>query len=85
VTLLQAMACGTPVIASDTPGNLGWIEDDVTGFTFPTGDIDALASLIDQVNHHYPTDTVQRARSVVEQQADWNANLQRLRWAMGTD
>lgn len=82
VTLLQAMACGTPVIASDTPGNLGWIEDGSTGVTFPTGDIDSLARLIDQVNHHYPTDTVQRARVLVEREADWHANLPRLRAAM---
>ena len=82
VTLLQAMACGTPVIASDTPGTLGWIDDGTTGFTFPTGDIDALAVLIDQVNHRYPTEVVQRARGLVEREADWHANLTRLRGAM---
>jgi glycosyltransferase involved in cell wall biosynthesis len=82
VTLLQAMACGTPVIASDTPGNLGWIADGDTGFTFPTGDIDALARLIDKVNHEYPSDTVLRARGLVEREADWRANLPRLKQAM---
>ena len=82
VTLLQAMACGTPVIASDTPGNLGWIEDGVTGYTFATGDVDSLARIIDEVNHHYPTDVVQRARALVERDADWHANLPRLRDAM---
>ena len=82
VTLLQAMACGTPVIAIDTPGNLGWIADGDTGFTFPTGDVDALARLIDEVNHRYPTDTVLRARALVEREADWHANLPRLRRAM---
>ena len=82
VTLLQAMACGTPVIASTTPGNLGWVDDGVTGYTFPTGDIDALAVLLDRVNHHYPTDVVQRARALVERDADWHANLARLRAAL---
>ena len=82
VTLLQAMACGTPVIASTTPGNLGWVDDGVTGYTFPTGDIDALAILLDRVNHHYPTDVVQRARALVERDADWHANLSRLRAAL---
>ena len=82
VTLLQAMACGTPVIASTTPGNLGWIEDGVTGFTFPTGDIDALAVLMDRVNHSYPTDVVERARTLVERDADWHVNLPRLRVAL---
>ena len=82
VTLLQAMACGTPVIASDTPGNLGWIADGDTGFTFPTGDVDALARLIDEVNHQYPTEVVERARGLVEREADWHANLPRLQQAM---
>lgn len=82
VTLLQAMACGTPVIASTTPGNLGWVEDGVTGFTFATGDIDALATLMDRTNHDYPTETVQRARALVEREADWHANLPRLRAAL---
>lgn len=35
VKMLQDMACGTPVIASETPGYLDWIEDEVTGQTFP--------------------------------------------------
>jgi glycosyltransferase involved in cell wall biosynthesis len=82
VTLLQAMACGTPVIASATPGNLGWVEADETGFPFPTGDVDALARLIDEVNHHYPTDVVERARALVEREADWHANLPRLQRAV---
>jgi L-malate glycosyltransferase len=82
VTLLQAMACGTPVIASDTPGNRAWIEDGVTGFTFPTGGVPELAHLIDRVCHSYPTDVVEQARQRVERDADWHANLPRLRRAM---
>lgn len=82
VTLLQAMACGTPVIASRTPGNQGWIDDEETGYTFPVGDIDALARLMDRVNHLYPTEVVIRARERVERDADWHANVPRLRAAL---
>jgi glycosyltransferase involved in cell wall biosynthesis len=82
VTLLQAMACGTPVIASDTPGNRAWIEDGVTGFLFPTGDTAELARLIDHVSHHYPTEVTERARRLVELEADWHTNLPRLRAAL---
>jgi glycosyltransferase involved in cell wall biosynthesis len=82
VTLLQAMACGTPVIASDIPGNRAWIEDGVTGFLFPTGDTAALATLIDRVCHRYPTEVTERARALVEREADWHANLPRLRTAL---
>ena len=41
---LEAMACGTPVLASDV-GGLGFlVQDGVTGFTVPDGDADLLYS-----------------------------------------
>jgi D-inositol-3-phosphate glycosyltransferase len=40
---LEAMACGTPVIASRVGGLQLTVEDDVTGFLVPAGDPDALA------------------------------------------
>ena len=82
VTLLQAMACGTPVVASDTPGNLGWVEDGVTGFTFPTGDVQALASVLERILSSGSGNVTSRARVAVEANADWHANLDRLRLAM---
>jgi glycosyltransferase involved in cell wall biosynthesis len=82
VTLLQAMACGTPVVVSDTPGNRDWITDGTTGFTFPTGDVDALAQVLIRVTAHYPIAVVERARREVERRADWHANLPRLRTAL---
>lgn len=85
VTLLQAMACGTPVIASRTPGNLGWIAEGETGFTFAVGDVEGLAETIDRVIHRYPTEVVERARHLVERDADWHANLPRLRRALTAD
>jgi L-malate glycosyltransferase len=82
VTLLQAMACGAPVVASDNPGNRDWIQDGITGFTFPTGDVPALARRLIEVTAHRPTDVVLRARARVEADADWHANLSRLRRAL---
>lgn len=40
---LEAMACGTPVIASRVGGLMHTVEDNVTGLLVPAGDPDALA------------------------------------------
>ena len=82
VTLLQAMACGTPVIASITPGNRGWIEEGITGYLFPVGDVAALTSRLIEVTARYPQEIVDRARILVEAEADWQANLGRLATAL---
>lgn len=81
VTLLQAMAVGTPVVASATPGNLGWVDDGITGWTFPVGDVRAL---VDAVARELasPRSTVSAARLLVERAGDWSANLPRLRSAL---
>ncbi|MGI9136234.1 MAG: glycosyltransferase family 4 protein [Candidatus Nanopelagicales bacterium] len=82
VTLLQAMACGTPVIASDTPGNRGWVVEGQTGFLFPVGDVGALTDCLIEVTARYPQDLVDNARRLVERDADWQANLGRLAQAL---
>ena len=82
MTLLQAMACGTPVVVSQTPGNLDWVREADTGFTFPTGDVEALTQVLIEVTAHYPIAVVERARLQVQERADWRANLPRLRAAL---
>ena len=43
---LEAMACGSPVIASRVGGLVTTVRDGVTGFLIPEGDVDALAERI---------------------------------------
>jgi len=43
--ICEAVAAGTPVLASDIPGNVGMLGEDYAG-TFPTGDEAALAELM---------------------------------------
>ncbi len=80
VTLLQAMACRTPVVASDIAGNNWWIDDRVTGRTFPVGDIALLAELM--VNDGHNPAWLDRARGAVVSRADWLRNRADLRSIM---
>jgi len=45
-TLLEAMACGKPVVVSDILGNREWVENGENGFTVPIRDPYAIASAI---------------------------------------
>ena len=43
VSLMEALACGRPVLVSDIPGNREWLENSPAGWLFTDGDEDALA------------------------------------------
>jgi glycosyltransferase involved in cell wall biosynthesis len=45
--LLEAMACGLAVVATDVGGNAQVVNSDVLGFVVPFGDADSLAGAID--------------------------------------
>jgi len=45
--LSEAIACGTPVLASFIPGNVGLLGPDYPGY-FPVGDTEALAALMER-------------------------------------
>jgi glycosyltransferase involved in cell wall biosynthesis len=88
ISLLEAMACGSPVLVSDIPGNREWvpplppggIEGGQVGWLFPDGDADALAQAIlhaVEQRHHLP-EMGRRARALAEQRADWKQNFPRL-------
>lgn len=49
ITVLQAMASGLPVVASDVGGMPELIENGVTGVLVPAGNVPALASAIDDL------------------------------------
>ncbi len=77
VTLLQAMACGVPVLASASMGNCEWI-DESTGRTFPVGDVEALADLMQRVPGSRRAATTAAALERVRRRADWSRNRAQL-------
>jgi glycosyltransferase involved in cell wall biosynthesis len=46
IVITEALACGIPVICSDSPGNADLVHDGVNGLTFKLGDVGALAQRI---------------------------------------
>lgn len=51
VAAVEAMACGKPLIVSDTDGFIEVVEDNVSGFIIPRGDIQALSSTMLRVSN----------------------------------
>ena len=77
VTLLQAMACGVPVVASANPGNADWVADGKTGFVFPVGDTAALARAIQRALDHGDSVT-EAALAQIRERADWKRSIRQL-------
>ena len=46
IVLIEAMACGVPVVASDIPGYRAVVENGLQGVLFPPGDHVALARVL---------------------------------------
>jgi phosphatidyl-myo-inositol alpha-mannosyltransferase len=80
IVLLEAMAAGTPVIASDIPGYRTVVTDTVDARLVPPGDVEALAAMIGTLQ----ADGRQRARLVQAGCAtadahDWRVVAERIR------
>lgn len=82
VTLLQAMACGVPVVASDSAGNQGWVAPGRTGYLFGIGDTTALGQAIKTVLGEDTTALTTAALTGVQARANWTSNLPHLAVAL---
>jgi L-malate glycosyltransferase len=80
ISLLEAMACGKPVLVSDIPGNREWVTPGENGWWFPDGDANALAqAILNAVEQRDQLSTMGRAaRHLAEQRADWEINFQQM-------
>jgi glycosyltransferase involved in cell wall biosynthesis len=59
-SVLEALACGTPVVAAAVGGLLETIIEGETGWTYPKGDVEALAAAIEDALDH-PEEARRRA------------------------
>jgi glycosyltransferase involved in cell wall biosynthesis len=83
ISLLEALACGTPGLVSDIPGNREWVSPGENGWWFRDNDDVALAQgilLAYETAQEKPKwqAVAQAARRTTEARADWNKNFQSL-------
>jgi glycosyltransferase involved in cell wall biosynthesis len=80
VSLLEAMACGRPVVVSDLATNREWVRHEVNGWVFADGDRQALAAQIVQAlaEPKARLDMGRAARATVEARADWRLGARML-------
>jgi len=92
ISLLESLACGTPVLLTDIPGNQEWITNPgQVGWLFPDGDVAALTDgILHAVEHQAQLPVMGRAaRQLAASRANWETNFLQLlaayKIALGSD
>ena len=79
VSLLEALACGRPVLTSDIPSNREWVQTGEVGQLFRDGDIVSLKEkLLGMAEAPGLVQMGVKARQIAEERADWRKNIKKL-------
>jgi glycosyltransferase involved in cell wall biosynthesis len=80
ISLLEAMACGTPALVSDIPGNREWVQPGVQGWWFADGDARALSEgILAAIQQRARlVEMGCAARRLAEEKANWEKNFPQL-------
>jgi len=80
VSLLEAMACGLPVVVTELEGNMEWIKNGVNGFLFPKRNFKVLA---EKILYLLGNEDVRRKfgivnRKIVEKEGDYEKEMSKM-------
>lgn len=78
--LLEAMACGLPVVVTDVPAILEWVTDGYNGYVVSRGNSEALADRIIELltNQTIRHEFSERNLGIAREGADWEKNFDKL-------
>ncbi len=77
ISLLESMACGLPVVVSNSFGNLEWVREGVNGALARPGDIESLsAAMLSVVSDRHEAARMREANiATARRRANWEANF----------
>lgn len=73
IVSMEASACGTPTVASDSPGLRETVRHGETGYVVPHGDVDATADALLRVMEPRNRDKLGRAARSMAEEYSWEA------------
>ncbi len=77
ITFIEAMACATPVIATDLPNFKDYIVDGENGYIVPQKDPKAIAEKVKDILSSPQSDVGRKGREFVVQNYDWDSIVRR--------
>jgi glycosyltransferase involved in cell wall biosynthesis len=78
LTVLEAMASGLPVVASNVAGTPEIVHDDETGILVKPGDVDQLAAAVNRIlsDEHYARGMGHTARCLINDHYSWDRTVE---------